>query len=330
MFNSDELQQVTRPIRKFLMGTDLLDLCINKPGEVFLYSSSGWERHDVSAIDDEWILTFIQVATVHAKQKTDKTSPILSTTLFSGERLQAIIPPAAKYPCITIRRPSDQLFTLDQLKEQGAFDVSLRKGKDKKTKIKRAKALYEQGDMVTFFRFCVRAKLNIIISGATGSGKTTATKALILEIPKSERIITIEDAEELDMKQPNVVKLFYARSLDNDSIKSVTPKDLLVSCLRMRPDRILLSEIRDTEAYFYLRNVNSGHPGSITSIHSNSPLQALEQLTLMIRQTPAGASMSKADIMNLVSQLVDVVVQWDRWKMTDICFPALEEVAANV
>lgn len=324
MFNTNELKQVTRPIRRFLNNPELLDLCINKPQEVFLCTPAGWDKENVPEITESWIRTFIKAATVHAGQRTDKLSPILSTTMFSGERLQAILPPATKYPCITIRRPSDKLFTLDELEKQGAFNLDPDKAKKDANKIIQAREMYFAGKVKEFFRFCVQKKLNIVISGATGSGKTTATKALILEIPKDERIITIEDSEELELKQDNVVKLFYARSLDNDKIKSVTPKDLLVSCLRMRPDRILLSEIRDEEAYYYLRNVNSGHPGTITSIHANTPKQAIEQFTLMIKQSQAGSGMARTDIVSLVSECVDVVVQWDKWKMTDILFPALE------
>ena len=328
VLNNDDLAQVTQPIRKYLDNPLLLDLCINKPGEAYAHCHGGWEFYENDQITDRWIRQFIQASTVKAKQVTDRTSPILSTTLFSGERLQAVLPPAALYPCVTIRRPGDKLFNLKELEEQGALN---KPAKNEKTglinkKIREAKSIYDNGNVYEFLKFAVLNKLNIIVAGATGSGKTTVTKALIREIPLDERLVTIEDAEELEMVHKNVVKLFYAREVDHKSKASVSAKDLLISCLRMKPDRIMLSEIRDEEAYYYLRNVNSGHPGSITSIHANTPTQAIDQLTLMIKQSRAGAGITKEDINDMVCSLVDIIIQWDNWKMSDVMFPSLEKI----
>ena len=147
--------------------------------------------------------------------------------------------------------------------------------------------------------------------GPTGSGKTTWTKALIREIPPEERLVTIEDAQELVLDQhPNHVRLFYSK--DDQGLARVTPKQLLESCLRMKPDRILLAELRAEEAFDYLRNVNSGHPGSITSVHAASAALAFEQLVLLIKQSRAGAELARADIKSLLYQLVDVVIQFGR------------------
>src|SRR6185369_9514983 len=126
-----------------------------------------------------------------------------------------------------------------------------------------------------FMRLAVRSRKNILVSGPTGSGKTTWTKALIQEIPAAERLITIEDAKELVLdRHPNHVRLYYSK--DDQGLARVTPRQLLESCLRMKPDRILLAELRSDEAFDYLRNVNSGHPGSITSIHAASAELAFE------------------------------------------------------
>ncbi|MBV9723852.1 MAG: P-type DNA transfer ATPase VirB11, partial [Gammaproteobacteria bacterium] len=159
-----------------------------------------------------------------------------------------------------------------------------------------------------FLRLAVRARKNIIVSGATGSGKTTWTKALIREIPQCERLVTIEDASELVLEgHPNHVRLFYSK--DDQGLSRVTPKQLLECCLRMRPDRILLTELRSDEAFDYLRNVNSGHPGSITSVHAASADLAFEQLVLLVKQSSAGRSLARRDIMNLLYLLVDVIIQ---------------------
>jgi type IV secretion system protein VirB11 len=154
----------------------------------------------------------------------------------------------------------------------------------------------------------VRARKNIVVSGATGSGNTTWTKALIREIPAEERLITIEDARELVLDQhANHVRLFYSK--DDQGLARVTPQQLLECCLRMRPDRILLAELRAAEAFDYLRNVNSGHPGSITSVHATSATLAFEQLVLLVKQSPAGRALARRDIRGLLHLLIDVVIQ---------------------
>jgi type IV secretion system protein VirB11 len=158
-------------------------------------------------------------------------------------------------------------------------------------------------------RLAVRARKNIVVSGPTGSGKTTCTKALIREIPADERLITIEDAQELVLdRHPNHVRLFYSK--DDQGLARVSPKQLLESCLRMKPDRILLAELRSEEAFDYLRNVNSGHPGSITSVHAASAELAFEQLVLLVKQSRAGSELARSDIKSLLYLLVDVVIQF--------------------
>ena len=164
-------------------------------------------------------------------------------------------------------------------------------------------------EYTTFMRLAVRSRKNILVSGPTGSGKTTWTKALIREIAGEERLITIEDAQELVLdRHPNHVRLFYSK--DGQGLSRVTPKQLLESCLRMKPDRILLAELRGEEAFDYLRNVNSGHPGSITSIHAASAELAFEQLVLLVKQSEAGRELARADIKHLLYMLIDVVVQF--------------------
>src|SRR5207237_1184885 len=159
-----------------------------------------------------------------------------------------------------------------------------------------------------FMRLAVKARKNILVSGPTGSGKTTWTKALLREIPADERLITIEDAQELVLdRHANHVRLFYSK--DDQGQARITPKQLLESCLRMRPDRILLAELRAEEAFDYLRNVNSGHPGSVTSVHATSAELAFEQLVLLVKQSRGGRSLARRDSKSLLHLVSDVIIQ---------------------
>lgn len=171
-------------------------------------------------------------------------------------------------------------------------------------------ALYRAGRFKEFLRQAVISRKNIIISGATGSGKTTLSKALIKHIPEHERIISIEDTPELIIPQPNHVRLFYSKGAQG--LSGAGPKELLESCLRMRPDRILLQELRDGTAFYYVRNVNSGHPGSITTVHADSTKLAFQQLTLLMKESEGGRNLDRDDIDKLLRVSIDVIVQCKR------------------
>jgi len=194
----------------------------------------------------------------------------------------------------------------------------------------RLQGLLHAGRHIEFFELAVQSRLNILISGATGSGKTTFSKGLIQLIPENERLLTIEDTRELVVPHKNVVHMIYSK--DGSGTAKVTAKELLESALRMRPDRILLQELRDGSAFFYLRNVNSGHPGSITTIHADSAELAFEQLTLLVKESEGGADLTRDDIRSLLKILVDVVVQMKKidgeFRMTEIYYdPAARHAA---
>jgi type IV secretion system protein VirB11 len=182
--------------------------------------------------------------------------------------------------------------------------------------------LKDAGAWRDFLQLAVSTRRNIIISGATGSGKTTLSKALIAAIPTHERLITIEDTAELVIPHQNYVRLLYAK--DGQGLAKIGPRELLESCLRMRPDRILLQELRDGTAFFYLRNVNSGHPGSITTVHADSARLAFEQLTLLVKESAEGRDLHRDDIRSLLLLLVDVVIQMQkrdgRYRISEISY----------
>ena len=305
------LDLTLRALRPLLANPEVTELCINRPGEAFVELRTGWKREALPFADFDWCLRLAKLVANSTRQRIDAESPLLSASLPSGERIQIVLPPATSQDCvaITIRRPSDQVWSIDELTQSGLFRAT-RRAEDSLDEIERELlSLLEKQAYVDFMRLAVNSRKNILVSGPTGSGKTTYTKALIREIPADERLITIEDAKELVLdRHPNHVRLFYSK--DDQGLARVTPKQLLESCLRMKPDRILLAELRAEEAFDYLRNVNSGHPGSITSVHAASAELAFEQLVLLVKQSRGGQEMARADIKNLLYLLVDVVIQF--------------------
>jgi type IV secretion system protein VirB11 len=309
--DSSALDLTVRALRPWLSAPEVTELCINRPREVFIETRHGWRCEAIEFADFHWCRRLARLIANATRQRLDEQAPLLSASLPSGERVQIVIPPAtlAETVSITIRCPAPQAWSLQELTERGIFRTTRRASTAlDATEIELLKLL-EEGEFAAFMRLAVLARKNILVSGPTGSGKTTWTKALIREIPAHERLITIEDAQELVLdRHPNHVRLFYSK--DDQGLARVSPKQLLESCLRMKPDRILLAELRAEEAFDYLRNVNSGHPGSITSVHAASADLAFEQLVLLVKQSRAGAELARRDIKSLLYMLVDVVVQF--------------------
>ena len=300
-----------RALRPLLANTDVMELCINRPLEAFLETREGWHREPLPFADFDWCSRLAKLVANSTQQRIDATAPLLSASLPTGERVQIVMPPATTAGCvaITIRRPAEQVWSIEELGQRGIFRATRLAGDKLDDTDEKLLRLLAKADFAAFMRLAVRSRRNILVSGPTGSGKTTWTKALIREIPGDERLITIEDAKELVLdRHPNHVRLFYSK--DDQGVARVTPKQLLESCLRMKPDRILLAELRAEEAFDYLRNVNSGHPGSITSVHATSAELAFEQLVLLIKQNPGGRELARQDIKSLLYLLIDVVIQF--------------------
>lgn len=299
------------PLRPFLEDPSITEICINRPGELFLETARGWRCEGLAAADFSWCLRLAKLIAHATRQRVDEASPLLSASLPGGARVQLVLPPATTLQtvAIAIRRPANHVWSVDELAERGLFRTTRSASEGPDGTQRELARLLERRAYVEFMKLAVVSRQNILVSGPTGSGKTTFTKALIREIPPHERLITIEDAKELILDaHPNHVRLFYSK--DDQGVARVTPKQLLESCLRLRPDRILLAELRAEEAFDYLRNVNSGHPGSITSVHAGSCELAFEQLVLLIKQSPGGRELARADIKQLLTLVIDVVVQF--------------------
>jgi type IV secretion system protein VirB11 len=304
------LDLTLRALRPLLADPGVTELCINRPREIFIETRAGWRREELPFADFEWCRRLAKLIANVTRQRIDESAPLLSASLPTGERVQIVLPPATTLGCvaITIRRPAADLWSVEELAGHGVFgSVRPASGAADDSEAELLRLLARQ-QYSAFLRLAVRTRKNIVVAGATGSGKTTWTKALIQEIPADERLFTIEDAREVVLDgHPNHVRLYYSK--DNQGLARVTPRQLLECCLRMRPDRILLAELRAEEAFDYLRNVNSGHPGSITSVHATSAELAFEQLVLLVKQSPAGRALARRDIQTLLHLLVDVVIQ---------------------
>lgn len=309
--DTSALALTLRDLRPLLSDPAIMELCINRPREAFVETASGWRCESLAFADFDWCHRLAKLVANSTQQRVDSTSPLLSASLPSGERVQIVMPPATTAGCvaISIRRPASEAWSIDDLAARGIFRRTRCADTQLDATEQELRRLLAAADYAGFMRLAVVGRKNILVSGPTGSGKTTWTKALIREIPTHERLITIEDARELVLdRHPNHVRLFYSK--DDQGVARVTPKQLLESCLRMKPDRILLAELRADEAFDYLRNVNSGHPGSITSVHAASAELAFEQLVLLVKQNQGGRDLARADIKSLLYMLIDVVIQF--------------------
>lgn len=291
------------------------EIVINKPGEIITETRNGWEYHELKDFDRNACMDMAKLTANFSKQRITEEEPLLSATLPAGERIQIVIPPATldDRVSMTIRKPSNVILTLEDWRKQGAFEA-VRIDTPELTPFEiEMKGLIKQREFEEFLTRAVRNKLNIVLSGSTGSGKTTFMRSLMQLIPQEERLISIENVNEARLYEThrNVVPLFY--SANNQGKSKVTQQLLLESGLRMRPDRVFCAElIKGDEAFYYLRNVNSGHPGSMTSMHSESADLAIEQLGLFIKESQSGQTLAREDIKKLLFMCIDVVIQVKR------------------
>jgi type IV secretion system protein VirB11 len=305
-----QLNHLMRPLAPWLDDQATEEICINRPGEVFVRQRGKFRREEVplSYFDLEDIAT---LAGALRKQDVGRRNPLCATELPGGERLQICLPPAvpAGILSLTIRKPGRNVASLASLatryqagrwnKWHGRKEAVLRDYSGLLT-------LYDAGNLQSFLELAVQARLTILLCGATGSGKTTMSKTLISAIPDNERLITIEDTLELVIPQPNHVRLLYAK--DNIGLGRVTAESLLQASLRMKPDRILLQELRDDAAWTYINEIVSGHPGSITTIHGRNAEQAFKRLFALVKGSPQGGRWDDKTLMEFLASAVDVII----------------------
>lgn len=295
----------------YLTDPDISEICVNRPGELWIEraGSSAMERIECNDVKTDNLIRLAQQIARTTGQAINAENPLLSASLPTGERVQLVIPPASLDCVLSIRKQVVKDMDLADYASAGAFaEVDWVKDSDLKSHDAKLRSLAEQRNFRDFISLAAKSKKNIIISGGTSTGKTTLLNAILKEIDPEERIITIEDTSEIKPVHKNHVPLFASKG--EQGMAQVTIQTLLEASLRLRPDRILLGELRGKEAYTFLRAINTGHPGSITTVHADTPHGAFKQIALMVMQANLG--LQNEQIMDYIRSIVDVVVQLKR------------------
>ena len=277
------------PITPLLEDNAITEIMVNAPNEIYVEIDGKIVKDEtVSFINDKHIIRTIQRIVQPLGRTIDSANPMVDARLRDGSRLNAVIPPLSlKGPILTIRKFNKKLETIDDLLRRGSLTVN----------------------MARFLEVAVEAKLNIIISGGTGTGKTTLLNILSGFLGEDERIITIEDAAELKLHQNHVISL-ETRLINYEGEGEVTIRDLVRNSLRMRPDRIIVGEVRGKEAFDMMQAMNTGHEGSLTTLHANNPIDALNRLETMILMNEMEIPVSA--VRGYIENAIDIIVQIDR------------------
>ncbi len=310
MHNFEALEVYLKPINYILQQEGITEISINKANEAWVEKKGDMFKVEMPGYDLKHLKSLGRLIAQATDQKISEETPLLSATLPSGYRIQVVFPPACENDTVimSIRKKSDIVWSLDDYEKMGAFSTTSVGAVKDDSNVILSKLL--KANMIKEFLYkAILSKKNLIISGGTSTGKTTFTNACLKAIPRVERLITVEDAREIDLGWlPNKVHLLASKG--GQGRANVTAQDLIEACLRLRPDRIIVGELRGKEAFSFLRAINTGHPGSISTLHADTPKMALQQLKLMVMQ--AGLGMPPDDIFNYINNVIDIVVQLKR------------------
>ena len=311
------------PFAPWLGAADVTEILVNRPGELWIerIGAATMERHDVAAIDARLLERLAHQIARANHQGVSRETPLLAATLPGGARVQMVLPPATRgEPALAIRKHIVHDLRLEDCLAPGTGGTGIAGAASAADTRTALAATLGRGDMLGFLRGAVAARQTILLSGGTSSGKTTLLNALLKEIPAHERVIAIEDTPEIQLARPNAVGLVAVAGDQGEA--RITIDDLMRASLRMRPDRLLVGELRGHEAVTFLRAINTGHPGSLSTIHASSPEGAFEQIALMGMQ--AGLGLSRGETIAYARTVIDVVVQMHkhggRRQITDIWF----------
>jgi len=311
------VRELLRPLEPFFSREGVTEVVINRPGEVLYELGARWHRELPTDLPFARLLSLVKAIATFSDQQVGPQTPILSAILPDGQRVQIMVPPAvpAETVSLSIRLPAQAIRSLEDYRQEGAFDRFVWPRSKDLADVRddlaegdlRLVNLLEQRDLTGFLEASVADRRNIAVVGDTGSGKTTLMKTLCQHIPAAERIITIEDVRELSLpNHGNVVHLLYSKGAQG--VADLTPADLIAACMRMRPDRVLLAELRGSEAFDFLKLLTTGHSGSITSYHAESCALALERYVLMAKEHGDAAIFDAEGLKRLVRLTIDVIV----------------------
>lgn len=291
------------PIQPLLDDPDVSEIMVNGPKKVFIEKKGQLTKSEITFDDDDHVVRIIDRIILPLGRRVDFDSPTVDARLPDGSRVNAVVRPVSiDGPSITIRK-----FRKDKLKVEDLIAFG---------------SITKQ--MAEFLEACVKARFNIVISGGTGSGKTTLLNVVSGFIPEGERIVTIEDAAELQLQQDHVMRM-ETKPANSDGLHAVTIRDLVKNSLRMRPDRIVVGEVRGGEALDMLQAMNTGHDGSLTTVHSNSPRDAISRLETLVLM--AGMDLPLKVVRTQISSAIDLIVQQTRLKDGKRKVTAITEVA---
>jgi pilus assembly protein CpaF len=276
------------PLEPLLQDPTISDILVNGSGHIFIERRGKLEKTVARFRDDAHLMRIIDKIVSAVGRRIDESSPLVDARLADGSRVNVIIPPLAlDGPSMSIRRFGTDPLTVDNLVEYGALTP----------------------EIVELLDAIVTCRLNVLISGGTGSGKTTLLNVVSSFIPENERIVTIEDSAELQLKQEHVVRL-ETRPANIEGTGRIAQRDLVINSLRMRPDRIVVGEVRGAESLDMLQAMNTGHDGSLTTVHANTPRDALSRIETMVAM--AGLDMPQRSVRSQIASAIDVVVQLSR------------------
>jgi type IV secretion system protein VirB11 len=317
------LEAYLAPLAPWLSRPDVTDVLINRPGEVWIETADGtMSREPADQLTEVALTRLARQIAAASHQGVNREQPLLSATLPDGARVQVVSPPATRGGlAMAVRKHLISDMSLDELSRDGLFEAAARTDPARDAAADAdLEALIDAGELIGFLKLAVKRRKTVVISGGTASGKTTLLNALVKEIARSERLVVIEDAPEVRLDHPNAVGLVAVRGELGEA--QVDADALLAAALRLRPDRILLGELRGREAFAWLRAVNSGHPGSTTTVHADSPAGALDQIALLA--LTSGVDLGWDKVRTYVERVVDVVVQLDRTggarRLTEVLF----------
>lgn len=308
------LNHYLKPLNPWLLDVDVSEIMINDPRRVFIDKNGAMQEHAAPELTLSWSEGLASLIANFTSQRLSEKEPLLSAILPQGERVQIVLPPACEKGkmVFALRKQVVRHLSLEDYARQGAFEhTRTSELTTQPEEDERLKALFSEKRWCDFLTQAILAKKNIIVSGATHSGKTAFLNACLRVIPDTERLITLEDSREVVTTHPNQVNLIASKN--NQGVSLVTMSQLVATSLRLRPDRIILGEIRSEEALDFVNAAKTGHDGTIASIHAQNPRIALLRLADLVQSNKA-SHLSRKEIMNDLSSLIDIVVQMKRSK----------------